>query len=244
MRVRDRLKTLWQKAGTTLFGVDQDFKTFKTQQVFDRIYRRKIWGQDSQGRPTSGDGSHQSVFYTPYIKALKALLAAQNDKVTLADLGCGDFNIGQQFAADAAHIFACDISEIILSRNKARFEFSNVTFLHLDLAKDALPKSDIACVRQVLQHLGNAEISAFVARLNACKPYSSMVVTEHMSTDPDFKANVDKPTGPSSRVRLKSGVDLALPPFNLEFKSKAVLLEIEAPSEGWPAILRTTHYTF
>jgi hypothetical protein len=38
--------------------------------------------------------------------------------------------------------------------------------VNLNLAADELPPADLAIVRQVLQHLSNAEIEAFVGRLN------------------------------------------------------------------------------
>jgi hypothetical protein len=95
------------------------------------------------------------------------------------DLGCGDFNVGKNFVSYCSKYIACDISSVILSRNQQLYKFENVEFRQLDLAVDELPIGDIAIVRQVLQHLSNADIANFVRRINAHKPYKYVLITEH-----------------------------------------------------------------
>ncbi|MDR3376955.1 MAG: hypothetical protein P4L98_24820 [Ancalomicrobiaceae bacterium] len=114
-----------------------------------------------------------------------------------------------------------------------------LVFRDLDMTKDELPHGDVAFVRQVLQHLSNADITSFVGQLHAQRPYRYLIVTEHVPAMPSFRPNVDKYTGPSERTLLDSGVDLAKPPFNLAFVDKTQLLELPFQFGG---LIRTTLY--
>ncbi|NOR63239.1 MAG: hypothetical protein GQ535_12195 [Rhodobacteraceae bacterium] len=131
-----------------------------------------------------------------------------------------------------------------MAQNAEAYIQENTRFMQLDLAKDPLPMADICCVRQVLQHLANSEISAFMAAIHAQKPYRALIVTEHISASQPFAANKDKYSGRGTRVSLSSGIDLAQPPFSLKYLHKETLLELPEPCEGQAAILRTTLYTF
>jgi hypothetical protein len=48
------------------------------------------------------------------------------------------------------------------------------------------------------------------------------------------------PTGKGVRVSFGSGVELDKPPFNLNYKSKNIILEIQEPVNDVPAVLRST----
>jgi hypothetical protein len=115
--------------------------------------------------------------------------------------------------------------------------------VNLNLAADELPPADLAIVRQVLQHLSNAEIEAFVGRLNASKPCKYLLVTEHVPSG-DFQSNADYSTGSDIRIRIGSGVVLHEAPFNLVHKIRNVLQEVEADTHGKSAVIRTTLYVF
>ncbi len=223
--------------------VDKGFKTFDTRHTFNKIYRLKIWGRHADGKASSGSGSHDTHVVGPYVVAIKALLASYSTPPKMVDLGCGDFNVGQQFSGDVSALIACDISDIVLAQNAENTPPENTQFVQLDLAKGPLPHGDIACVRQVLQHLSNDEICGFISALHRQTPYKALVVTEHISASAAYTPNIDKFSGPSTRVQMKSGVDLALPPFSLAFSKQEILLEIPEPCEGQDAVLRTTLYT-
>jgi len=223
--------------------LDSEFKTFGTQQIFNKIYRQKRWGQSAHGG-TSGRGSHDPMLVAPYVSVIKEVLSRFSTRPSMVDLGCGDFNVGRHFKGEVSSLTACDVSDIIIAQNIRLNVDENIQFLQLDLAKDPIPKADIFCVRQVLQHVANSEISAFVSALHEQKPCRALIVTEHLSTDPLFIANKDKYTGVTTRASLMSGVDLAHPPFSLEYTQKEVLLELTEPCDGQPGLLRTTLYTF
>jgi hypothetical protein len=100
--------------------------------------------------------------------------------------------------------------------------------MYLDAAgSEQLPPAELCLIRQVLQHLSNAQISAILAKLGAF-PY--VIVTEHQPADQDFIfANVDKVHGPFTRLFSGSGVYLDEPPFNLNVQ---LLLETASPSQA------------
>lgn len=87
--------------------------------------------------------------------------------------------------------------------------------------------SDVIFIRQVLQHLSNAEIGKFVRNIQG--KFRFLVVTESMSKSMFFSPNKDIDTGPGIRIHKKSGVVLEKPPFNLQFSKVEVIM---AESKG------------
>jgi hypothetical protein len=85
---------------------------------------------------------------------------------------------------------------------------------------DELPEADLCLVRQVLQHLSNAEILHIVPKLSK---YRYAIVTEHVYVGRGLRPNVDKPHGPGTRIPRRSGVFLECPPFR---SNTTTLLEI------------------
>ena len=138
-----------------------------------------------------------------------------------------------------------DTLTTILARNKKNFTLDKVEFRNIDIARDELPSGDIAFVRQVLQHMTNADIMGFVTRLKMDSPYRFLVVTEHLPSVGGFPENLGKPVGPNIRAAMNSGVVLHKAPFNLCAKTAEVVLEVNEVQEGQQeAVIRTTVYEF
>jgi hypothetical protein len=78
------------------------------------------------------------------------------------DLGCGDFNVGSQLRPYCSEYVACDIVQSLIERNKLKFADRGVEFRALDMASDPLPAGDVVFIRQVLQHMSNAQILALL----------------------------------------------------------------------------------
>ena len=205
--------------------------------IFNRIYKNKMWAND-QDSMSSGPGSHKQRIIQPYIAAVQKLIQELDSKI-IVDLGCGDLNVGQYLFSLCDHYIACDVSDLILHQNKNVYRDPKIEFRQLDIAKDQLPCGDIAFVRQVLQHLNNADISAFVESINKSRCYNHLVVTEHVPKG-TFVANLDIKTGHGIRLFSRSGVELDQPPFHLNYKQKDILLEIDEPIHGIPALIRTS----
>lgn len=212
------------------------------QGVFEQIYDRGAWGVGDAGERRSGRGSHDPAFVSTYVAAVQAFLDAEGPIGRLVDLGCGDFNVGRSFLDPGRDYLACDISPLIIQQNLARYADAPVTFQTHDLVADRLPKGDVAFLRQVLQHLSNADVAAVVARLNTRRPYRWLVVTEHIPAGDDWPRNLDMPTGAVTRLLRGSGIDLAAAPFGLRYEKARTLCEVPASEGDQPARLQTVAY--
>lgn len=225
-------------------GQKHPYKGLKPSEVFDLIYRNGAWGKDSAGNSISGSGSHNNRLKNPYIKTVKEILQ-RNDLKVIADLGCGDFNVGKHFVEDCERYIACDISNVILDRNRKNFTLDKVEFHNIDIADDELPSGDIAFVRQVLQHMSNDDIMRFLNKIRNTSPYKFLLVTEHLPSGGGFPANLDKPAGPNIRAAMNSGIELHKAPFYLRAKAAEVVLEVSEVQGGRAdAIIRSTLYEF
>jgi hypothetical protein len=216
----------------------QDFllRGKSTQQVFTKIYEKKMWG--CYGKDYfSGHGSRRSELIEPYIQSVSRFLDSFDTPLRAVDLGCGDFFVGQHLCRKTSHYLGCDIVSGLIDRNRARYSNSKTEFRQLNIIEDPLPEADVAFLRQVLQHLSNKDIQKVLLKVVR---YAYVIVTESMPKVM-LNPNVDQPTGSLTRVfrNPPSGVLLAAPPFNFSFQKECVLSEV-CEDEG--IVLRTTLY--
>ena len=206
-----------------------------TKDVMKQIYDMKLWG-GSDSDFYSGTGSHHPEIVDPYIEVVTSFLRSFENPLVVCDLGCGDFNVGKDLVEHTQKYIAVDIVAELISRNKAKFTNDKLEFLSLDIAAYELPSGDCAIVRQVLQHLSNAEIQRILPKLTG---FRYVIVTEHIP-EGNFKANVDIISGQGIRLKKKSGVDLLAPPFNLKVKEDKELLSVK--SNDFDGLILTSLY--
>jgi hypothetical protein len=192
--------------------IDQRFARSTPAEVFSAVYRERLWGTTADRDYCSGTGSHEDAFVTPYVAGVTAFLAEFPELQAALDLGCGDFNIGAHLVNAFSSYVAVDVVPELIEHNARRFAHLRVQFQCRDIVADDLPRADVVFLRQVLQHLSNAQIAAVVPKLSR---YPWLIVTEHFPAKPLFRPNVDKPIGPGVRQRFGSGVVLTAAPFNL-----------------------------
>ena len=207
-----------------------------SQSLFREIYHKGYWGTSSQHPFYSGSGSHDKTQTIPYINAVKNLITSLPERPVIIDLGCGDFNIGQQLYNLSKHYHAIDIVAELITYHKQHFKADNLSFKCMDATTETLPDGDILLIRQVFQHLDNDSIKVI---LDQAIKYSVIVVTEHIP-EGNFVANKDKPCGPDSRLRIKSGVDITAAPFLLSGYSSKLLCSV--PTSDFPGIVETLVY--
>jgi hypothetical protein len=200
----------------------QKKQPWPTKDAMDQVYKMKLWGSNSSAF-YSGDGSHLPEIANPYITKITTFLASFENQLIVCDLGCGDFNIGKKLVAYSKKYFAIDIVEDLIEHNKKEYLADNLVFQCLNIAEDELPKGDCAIIRQVLQHLSNAEIQAIVYKLSN---YKYVIVTEHLPNG-DFEPNKDIISGQGIRIKKQSGVVLTASPFNFQVKEETELLRID-----------------
>lgn len=192
-----------------------------TKDVMNQIYDQHLWGGKSYDF-YSGEGSHNPNIVTPYVKAIVSFLKSHDEALTVCDLGCGDFNIGKHLTKHTKKYIAIDIVEKLIERNIDKFKEDHLKFHCLDIAADQLPITDCIILRQVLQHLSNAEIESVVKKLYH---YKYIILTEHLPLG-NFIPNKDIITGQGIRLKHHSGVDVLAPPFNLKIVKQSVLSTI------------------
>ncbi|WP_271855681.1 class I SAM-dependent methyltransferase [Patiriisocius marinus] len=196
-------------------------KPWPTKDAMEQVYEKQLWGTNAT-LFYSGEGSHNAEIVQPYIAYLKTFLTSFEKPLVVCDLGCGDFNVGKKLVSFTEKYIAVDIVNDLIAHNKGTFQKENLTFQCLDIAVDQLPDGDCALVRQVLQHLSNAEILNILEKL---KNYRYVVLTEHVP-EGDFIPNVDIISGQGTRLKKHSGINLKQAPFNLIVKEEKEVLSV------------------
>ncbi len=216
-------------------GIKKSKTPWPTKKVMEQIYDKKLWG-DGNSLFYSGDGSHDAKIVIPYIDAVKLFLKSFNKRLVLCDLGCGDFNIGKELVPYTTRYIAVDIVSNLITYNKTVFKADNLEFRCLDIAVDELPKGDCVILRQVLQHLSNAEVHCVLRKL---VDFKYVIVTEHIP-DGNFSPNKDIISGQGIRLKKQSGLDILAPPFNFRIqKEKIISTVVLSKTKG---IIKTVLY--
>lgn len=180
---------------------DKHNAKLSAKEVFSEIYKRHGWGMGS------GIGSDSP----PYIDMIIDFLKSANKKIVV-DLGCGDMRIGNNFTDYCSGYIAIDIVPELINKLQSYYWGNRVKFICSDIIEDDLPDGNICLIRQVLQHLSNAEIIKILPKL---QKYETVFVTEHQ---PNICAIPNKDMVHGSRIRIydNSGVYLDKPPFNVQ----------------------------
>lgn len=193
-------------------------------EVFSRVYRDKQWGRRWGRKFFSGPGSHDSQVVEPYTHSVQKFLSEFPRLPDVVDLGCGDFHLGSQLRNRCGRYVACDVVPDLIRHNAAAFAHLKVEFVRLDIIDDPLPAGEVVFLRQVLQHLSNAQIAKVLPKL---RQYRFLVITEHLPTDAAFIPNLDHQFGSGIRVTRNSGVVLTAPPFSLKTSTERELCSVQ-----------------
>lgn len=219
-------------------GTKRVKKPWPTKEAMEQVYEKNLWGDNESGF-YSGDGSHHPEIVNPYIEVVTTFLKSFKSPIAVCDLGCGDFNVGKELVKHTKKYVAVDIVADLIERNKSTFKEENLEFHCLDIAVDDLPSGDCALLRQVLQHLSNAEVQSIVSKLMG---FNYVIVTEHVPKR-DFELNKDIISGQGTRLRKQSGLNLLVPPFNFKVKEEKQLLSIVL-DDGNGVIVTTVYRMF
>ena len=196
-------------------------KPWPTKDAMEQVYEMNLWGSNTSAF-YSGIGSHNPEIVNPYIDVVQSFLKSFKTPLTVCDLGCGDFNIGNKLVKYAEKYIAVDIVADLITHNKERFKEANLEFLCLDIAVDDLPFGDCVILRQVLQHLSNAEILKIVSKLS---DFKYVILTEHIPVG-DFTPNKEIISGQGIRLKKQSGIKLLVPPFNFKIQEEKEVLSV------------------
>lgn len=196
-------------------------KPWPTKDAMEQVYEKKLWGGNNS-KFYSGAGSHDPDIVNPYIEVLNTFLTSFKVPLSVCDLGCGDFNVGKDLVKYTQKYEAIDIVKNLIEYNKETFQDDKLEFHCLNIAVDDLPPGDCVILRQVLQHLSNAEVQNIVSQLTA---YKYVILTEHIPQG-DFVPNKEIISGQGIRLKKRSGINLLAAPFNLKVKEEKQLLYV------------------
>ncbi|MEE9361845.1 MAG: class I SAM-dependent methyltransferase [Cellulophaga sp.] len=210
-------------------------KSWPTKDAMEQVYEMNLWG-GNKSNFYSGDGSHHREIVNPYIAIVTSFLTSFKSPLAVCDLGCGDFNVGKELVKHANKYVAVDIVTDLIKHNKEKFKKENLEFHCLDIAVDDLPSGDCALLRQVLQHLSNAEVQSIVSKL---ANFKYIILTEHLP-EGDFTPNKELISGQGIRLKKQSGLNLLAPPFNFKVKEEEQLMSVVL--EGGKGVIVTTLY--
>jgi hypothetical protein len=225
-------------------------KKWHRHRIFHHIYKQRLWGQDQESEFYSGQGSRGAAAQT-YVTHLSHLInKMRNDtkRIAVVDLGCGDFEIGKALINRLIPVsyIGCDIVKDLITHLSNHHSGQYVQFTRLDIVSDELPDGDVCVIRQVFQHLSNAEISAVLPKLSKFK---KVYVTEGYPVEEVGPANPDIVAGANVRFDWRlgkgRGMELDKEPYNLSIRelfridrNKEVLVTFEIDpgrSRSWRA---------
>lgn len=216
----------------------REFAALSMSATFAKIYRENLWG-GGQHEFISGSGSSGKVaeVYLDYV----ARFIRDYGIESVVDLGCGDFRIGRAISRVAPQYTGVDVVPELIAHHVANYSTETVTFRCLDITEEDLPGGDLCLVRQVLQHLSNAEIAAVLRKLRS---YRFVLITEHFPRmSVALSANKDKPHGPDTRSVDHSAVVLTAPPFSLQRVQEVLAVEVEDLQQCSGDTIRTFLYS-
>ncbi|RMA64797.1 class I SAM-dependent methyltransferase [Ulvibacter antarcticus] len=219
-------------------GTKRIKKPWPTKEAMEQVYEMKLWGA-GKSHFYSGEGSHLTELVNPYITVLTSFLTSFQSAIVVCDLGCGDFNVGKELVKHSKKYIAVDIVKDLITYNKEKFKAKNLEFHCLDIATDDLPSGDCVLLRQVLQHLSNAEVNSILSKLYSFK---YVILTEHLPLG-DFTPNKDIVSGQGIRLKKHSGLNISAPPFNFKIKQEKQLLAVKL-NDGEGVIVTTFYKIF
>lgn len=166
------------------------------KQVFTDIYARQVWGNGS------GGGSAPEVA-RPYVDFVNAYIQEHKPR-TILDVGCGDMVVARMLKLNGAKYIGVEAAQLYYE--DAEWPEGMTVVGGVDMLKDPLPRADLLLCKEVLQHLSNAQVKAFIKRTKA---YPRMIFT----SGTEGQVNADIVMGECRPV------DLSLPPFSTSAKT-------------------------
>jgi len=137
------------------------FSSSQKQEAFESIYKNADWGTNDGGAGNSGLGSR--VETTLLYRTFLVQFMKNNEIHSVVDAGCGDWEFSKTIDWKGIDYRGYDIVAPVIESNKRLYGKPNVQFFHADIVEHDLPKADLLVVKNVLQHLPNADVKKFLA---------------------------------------------------------------------------------
>jgi hypothetical protein len=166
---------------------------------FTFIYQKNHWGSKES---VSGSGS--TLLYTDNLrKNLPGLISKYSIKKVF-DAPCGDFNWMQVLLPNVdIDYVGGDIVKALVDQHNIKHKTNKIAFVHLDLIKDNLPKTDLLICRDCLFHLSYKDTKSVLENfVKSGTPY--LLTTTHKNNGADRFVNSDIQTGDFRLIDLLS----------------------------------------
>ena len=179
--------------------------TKSSEETFTEIYKKKIWGTNEKGEPSSGGGSTLKAT-EEYRKFLQEFFKTYHVR-SLVDVGCGDWEFSKAIDWGSIYYIGYDVVNTIVNKNRELYSNSHTYFIEGDgLTMDLVP-ADVLICKDVLQHLSTEDIKHFLKQIHKFK---YCLITN----------DIDPKTGTSLNLPVATGqyrpIDLTQPPFNIK----------------------------
>jgi SAM-dependent methyltransferase len=174
--------------------------------IFRNVFQNNIWGD-----PETVSGHGSGVARTAAFRDQLRNLLIELGTTSLLDAGCGDFNWMKEVKLPVDRYFGMDVVPELIAKNHTNYKDRARLFIHGDIARDDLPRSDLILCRDCLVHFSYDD--TFAALRNFKRSQATYLLT---TTFVAFKENADIETGGWRPLNLEQ------PPFNFPAPEKAI----------------------
>ena len=160
-------------------GTQAQMKEDDIEHRFREIYLDHSWS----GVSRSGPGSEPQKAAI-YLNTLQGLIREPDRAIhSVVDIGCGDWSLSKGIEWENISYTGIDIVPELIEDLNERYGSDRIRFVHANIVKNDLPVGDLAIVKDVLQHLSNESVLAFLKKLpkyrfvlitNDCRRYRRM----------------------------------------------------------------------
>lgn len=171
-----------------------------TKNAFEAIYESSSWGAGS------GPGSYP--YFTIEYRAFLQRFISLNSIRSVVDIGCGDWQFSRFVDFGGANYLGLDVVGSLIERNRAVFGGPTTQFAVMPDDVDAVPSGDLLIIKDVLQHLPDADIFAI---LNRVAPRFRFALLTNSYEKIDTAQNYDISGHGDFRC-----IDLTATPYNVE----------------------------
>ena len=113
-----------------------------------------------------------------YLRLLRDVVRAKNIR-SVVDIGCGDWALAATIDWSGISYIGVDVVPELIERLNQTYGRENVRFVCADLISDDLPAGELCVTKDVLQHLANDSVAAFLSKLRQQFKYA--VITNDIS---------------------------------------------------------------
>jgi SAM-dependent methyltransferase len=164
--------------------------TAELREQFCRIYDQKLWGLGSG----VGSSPENTVEYRSFLRQFMRC----NHIRSVVDLGCGDWQFSRYVDWSGVTYVGVDVVPSVIESNQREFANGHITFRKFEsLAK--LPAADLLVCKDVLQHLPNEAVTAYLSAFR--KTYKFSLITN--DEEPEHLQNIDIQVGGWRPLRLE-----------------------------------------